>query len=87
MSYITNGHTPISYLSLVYVFAKILELLIHRLGSPKCVFAGISGCSDIFCHLQKFHMVIIRWTGTFRVKYIFIKLELLFCIIFFILPI
>ena len=41
-----NGHRPhllitaglISYLSMVYPFAKPLELLIHRLGSPKCVY-------------------------------------------------
>ena len=30
------------------MFTKPLELLIHRLGSPKCVVARISGCPDIF---------------------------------------
>ena len=45
MTYTTAG--LISYSSISYVLAQLPELLIHRLGSPKCVVAGISGCSDI----------------------------------------
>ena len=33
---------------MAYPLAKLSELLIHGLGSRKCVVAGISGCSDIF---------------------------------------
>ena len=36
------------YISLAYLLAELSELLIHSLGNPKCVAAGISGCSDIF---------------------------------------
>ena len=36
----------ISYLSISYLLAKLYELLIYRLGSPKCVAAGILVCSD-----------------------------------------
>ena len=46
MTYVTAG--LISYLSISYLLAKLSELLIHRLGSPKwCVVAGISVCPDI----------------------------------------
>ena len=38
----------ISYLSMAYLLAKLSQLLTHKLGSPKCLVAGISGCSDIF---------------------------------------
>ena len=38
----------ISYLSSSYLLTKLSELLIHRLGSPKCVVAKISVCSDFF---------------------------------------
>ena len=31
-----------SYLSISYQLAELSELLIHMLGSPKCVVAGIS---------------------------------------------
>ena len=40
----------LSYLSILYLSAKLSELLVHRLGGPKCVVAGISVCSDIFFH-------------------------------------
>ena len=45
-TYATAG--LISYLSISYLLAKLFELLIHRLGSPKYVAAEISGCSDFF---------------------------------------
>ena len=48
MTYATAGLIHISYSSMVYLLAKPSELFIHRLGSPKCVVAGIHGCSDIF---------------------------------------
>ena len=37
-----------SHLSISYLLAELSELLIHRLGSPKCVVAGISVCSNVF---------------------------------------
>ena len=47
MSDIINGHHPhlliMSYLSVIYMFAKLFELLIHRLVSPKCAVAWILG--------------------------------------------
>ena len=61
--FITAG--LISYLSVVYLFAKLLELLIHRLGSPKCVVKGISGCSNIFAIKRNF--MVTCPTGTFLV--------------------
>ena len=58
MSDIINGNQShlfitvglISYLSMVYLFGKPLELLIHRLGSPQYVVAKILGYSELFCH-------------------------------------
>ena len=44
----------------------LLELLIHRLGDPKCVVSGISGCSDMSVVIRYF-MVPVRRTGTFLV--------------------
>ena len=32
----------------VYLLTELFELLVHKLGSPKCVFAGISVCSNIY---------------------------------------
>ena len=76
------------------MFTKPLELLIHRLGSPKCVVARISGCPDIFDVKRNF-VVTVRRTGTFLVIYkrhltlsrynIFVKLflfhvQFIFCI-------
>ena len=43
----------ISYLSSSYLLAKLFELLIHRLCSPKCVVAEISVCSDISFPLKE----------------------------------
>ena len=43
---------------MVYLYAKLLELLIHRLGGPQCVVLRISGCTDMF--------VIIRNSMVFR---------------------
>ena len=37
-----------SHVSISYLLADLSELLIHRLGSPKCVVATISECSNIF---------------------------------------
>ena len=48
------------------MFTKPLEFLIHRLGSPKCVVARISGCPDIFDVKRNF-VVAVRRTGTFLV--------------------
>ena len=59
-----------TYLSMAYMFTKPLELLIHRLGSPKCVVARISGCPDIFDVKRNF-VVTVRRTGTFLV-YIYV---------------
>ena len=36
----------ISYLSISCLLAKLSELLIHRLGSPKCVVAEVPVSSD-----------------------------------------
>ena len=36
-----------SDLSISYLLAELSELLIHKFGSPKCVFAAISVCSNI----------------------------------------
>ena len=38
----------VSYLSISYLLADLSELLIDRLGSPKCVVAEVSVCSDSF---------------------------------------
>ena len=48
------------------MFTKPLELLIHMLGSPKCVVARISGCPDIF-DVKRHFVVTVRRTGTFLV--------------------
>ena len=42
-----------SYLSISYLLAKLSELLIDRLGSPKCVVAEIPVCSDISFPLKE----------------------------------
>ena len=47
MTYATAG-LIISYLSISYLLVKLSELLIHKLGSPKCVVAETAVCSDIF---------------------------------------
>ena len=42
-------YSRINILFINFIFLAILsELLIHRLGSPKCVVTGISVCSDFF---------------------------------------
>ena len=41
-------------------------LLIHKLGDPKCMVSGISGCSDMFVIIRHFR-VSVRRTGTFLV--------------------
>ena len=51
---------------MVYLF--LLELLIHRLGDPKCVVSEISGCSDMYVVIRYF-TVSVRRTGTFLVYY------------------
>ena len=74
MSDMINGQHHLSntglttHLSMAYMFTKPLELLIHRLGSPKCVVARISGCPDIFDVKRNF-VVTVRRTGTFLVYY------------------
>ena len=57
-----------TYLSMAYMFTKPLESLIHRLGSPKCVVARISGYPDIFDVKRNF-VVTVRRTGTVLVWY------------------
>ena len=37
-----------SHLSISYLIAELFELLVHKLGSPTCVVAGISVCSNIY---------------------------------------
>ena len=56
---------------MVYLF--LLELLIHRLGDPKCVVSEISGCSDMYVVIRYF-TVSVRRTGTFLV-YIYIATD------------
>ena len=42
-------YSRINILFINFIFLAVLsELLIHRLGSPKCVIIGISVCSDLF---------------------------------------
>ena len=53
---------------MAYMFAKPLELLMHMLGSPKCVVARISGCPDMFDVKRNFMVTVLR-TGTFLVFY------------------
>ena len=53
----------------------LLELLIHRLGDPKCVVSEISGCSDMSVAIRYF-MVSVRRTGTFLV-YVYDKLVMI----------
>ena len=52
----TTPPPPFQYrfdnLSMAYMFTKPLELLIHRLGSLKCVVARISGCPDMYANLR-----------------------------------
>ena len=61
---------------MVYLF--LLELLIHRLGDPKCVVSVISGCSDMSVVIRYF-MVSVRRTGTFLV-YIYIYIYICVCV-------
>ena len=42
-----------SHLSILYLFAELSELLIHRFCSPKCVVAEISVYSDISFPLKE----------------------------------
>ena len=51
MTYASAG--LISYLSISYLLAKLSELFIHRLGSPKCMVAGISVCTDIYFFIER----------------------------------
>ena len=50
MTYATTA--SISYLSILYLLAKLSLLLIHRLGSPKRGVEGIYVCSDLFFILK-----------------------------------
>ena len=58
----------ISYLSMAYLLAKLSELLIHGLGSPKCLVAGISGYSD---------SVVIKRIAKRKIRFEKIGLELI----------
>ena len=44
---------------MVYLYAKFLELLIHRLGlgGPQCVVLRISECFYMVCNVNKFQKV------------------------------
>ena len=53
MTYATAG--LISYPSISYMLAKLSEILIHRLGSPKFGGRDIYRCSDLFWQNEKFH--------------------------------
>ena len=55
---------------MVYLFAKLLELLLHWLGGHRRVVLRISGCSDMFAIIRN-SMVSVRRTGTFLVLYNF----------------
>ena len=57
---------------MVCLFAKLLELVIHRVGGPQYVVLLISGCSDMFVIVRN-SMVSVRRTGTFLV-YIYIHI-------------
>ena len=46
MTWASAGLT--SHLSISYLLTKLFERLVHKLGSPKCVVAGISVCSNIY---------------------------------------
>ena len=46
MTWASAGLTP--HLSISYLLTKLFELLVHKLGSSKCVVAGISVCSNIY---------------------------------------
>ena len=37
-----------SHLSISYLLAELFELLVHKLGIPKCVVVRISVCSNIY---------------------------------------
>ena len=52
---------------MVCLFAKLLKLLIHRLGSPTCVVAARYGCSDILA----IKMITVLWTYIILVKHTF----------------
>ena len=75
ISGILNVHRPFLFITvglithdliyeMVYLFAKPLELLIHRLGGLKYVVSGICGCSNMFVIIRN-SMVYVRRTGTF----------------------
>ena len=46
MTWASAGLT--SHLSISYLLAELFELLVHKLGSPKCVVVGIYVCFNIF---------------------------------------
>ena len=53
MTYATAG--LISYPSISYMLAKLSEILIHRLGSPKFGGRDIYRCSGLFWQSENFH--------------------------------
>ena len=53
---------------MVYLFAKLPELLIQRLGGSQFVVLRISGWFDMFVIIKN-SMVSVRRTGTFLVYY------------------
>ena len=61
MTYATAG--LISYSSISYMLAKLSEILIHRLGSPKFGGRDIYRCSGLFANMKNF-MLTVRRAGT-----------------------
>ena len=60
MTYATAG--LISYPSISYMLAKLSEILIHRLGSPK--FGGRDIYALVFFGNMKYFMLTVRRAGT-----------------------
>ena len=48
MSFSRFNISFINFISVKYLLTKLFELLVHKLGSSKCVVAGISVCSNIY---------------------------------------
>ena len=61
---------------MTYTTAGLISyLLIHRLGSPKCVVRGISGCSGMF---------VIKRIATRKIRFERIGLELISIVLYYI---
>ena len=58
MTYATAGLKY--YLLISYMLANMSDLLIHRLGSPKCAVAGIYGYSNSFL-IKRITNLTVQW--------------------------